>query len=116
MPLERVEGRKGPQVAAWGVHLRSLPGLQLRQIKVGSADVFEQGGYAVDVPFPGTFTAKRADFAVDLQVFGTSTALDTRLNWFIDTRFAGRGRRMTGSLGRRMTGFRVKPGMTRMLE
>jgi len=31
---------------------------------------------AVDVPIPGTFTAKKAYFAVDLQDFGTSTALN----------------------------------------
>jgi len=44
MPLEGVEGWWGPQVAAWGAHLRTWRGPQWRQIKVGSAGVFEQGG------------------------------------------------------------------------
>ena len=43
MPLDGVEWWWGPQVATWGAHLRTSPAPQWRQIKVGSAGVFEQG-------------------------------------------------------------------------
>ena len=41
MPWRRPGGRWGPQVAAWGVHLRTGYALQWRRWPMGSADDFE---------------------------------------------------------------------------
>ncbi len=43
MPWRCPGGRWGPQVAAWGVHLRTGYALRWRRWQVGSADDFEQG-------------------------------------------------------------------------
>ena len=85
MPLDGIEWRWvrrwRPGARICGVD-RAYSGAKSR---LGPQVILNKADSAVDVPIPGTFTAKKADFAVAPHDFGTSTAREIRLTRLFET-------------------------------